>query len=299
MLFRSGALGDFLQSWPSLCALVKHWPDKEFLWAGRFDRQLWTSPLGFHACPPDIRHAVESIPSAQTWPEELEKTVVLWFGLQKSPSDLDFSRLLFLPGIRAGDSTPPRERYAQGLEQAGIRQFPGWIAEWRKLFGLAGPSSDNRTTVLLFPGAGHPLRCWPLDRFHKLADWLSRQGLNPCFILGPAEMDRGIRVQDFEHCVFWDLEALQTKLLQARMVVGNDTGPLHLAGYLGIPVVSLFGPSSPAQWAPLGAKVITLDKACSPCSQTGRVLCRNPLCMTEIECSTVQQAVLELLVQRA
>jgi ADP-heptose:LPS heptosyltransferase len=108
-------------------------------------------------------------------------------------------------------------------------------------------------------------------------------------------MDKDIRVQDFEHRTLWDLEALQTLLKQARLVVGNDTGPLHLAGYLGLPVISLFGPSSPAQWAPLGARVITLSKTCSPCSQTGKILCRDPVCMTEITCSAVQQTVAGIL----
>jgi ADP-heptose:LPS heptosyltransferase len=108
-------------------------------------------------------------------------------------------------------------------------------------------------------------------------------------------MERNIEVKNFEHCCLWDLDALQSVLLQGCLAVGNDTGPLHLAGYLGVPVVSLFGPSSPAQWSPLGARVVQQDLACSPCSQTGSISCHDPVCMTTIESSAVQQAVCEVL----
>lgn len=292
-----GALGDFLQTWPVLCSLAEHLPASKLVWAGRTDRQLWATPLGLQPCPPKLRQAVESIPSVRSWPETLRTTAVIWFGLQKSPAERPFPQLLFLPGILPGHDSPPREIYAQGIERAGVPIVEDWLVRFRELFRLEPEPASDQTTVLLFPGAGHPLRCWPLDSFLHLADWLDRQGLKPCFVLGPAEMERHVRVQDFEHCCLWDLQDLQTRLCQARLAVGNDTGPLHLAGYLGLPVVSLFGPSSAAQWAPVGARVVSLNLSCSPCSRTGQVSCQDPACMTGIGMAAVQQAVSEVLNQ--
>jgi len=294
LVVHRGALGDFLQAWPGLCSLAQRLPDANLIWAGRADRHIWTAPLGYRNCPPGFRQAVESIPSSQTWPERLENSAVIWFGLQKPPTELEFSRLLFLPGITPAEYLPPRKLYSKGLEQAGIDPIKDWLGHWRSLFSQPSPRS-RPPRVLLFPGAGHPLRCWPLERFIELAKWLVQQGLTPCFVLGPAEMERNIEIKNFEHCCLRDLQTLQSVLLQGCLAVGNDTGPLHLAGYLGVPVVSLFGPSSPAQWSPLGARVVQQTLACSPCSQTGTISCRDPVCMTTIECSAVEQAVCAVL----
>jgi ADP-heptose:LPS heptosyltransferase len=51
---------------------------------------------------------------------------------------------------------------------------------------------------------------------------------------------------------------LLNELSSAGVFVGNDSGPGHLAGILGIPTVVVFGPSNPTQWKPLGPHVSVL-----------------------------------------
>ena len=54
---------------------------------------------------------------------------------------------------------------------------------------------------------------------------------------------------------FDDLHDLACWLAGARVYIGNDSGPTHLAAAVGTPVVALFGPSDPAVWAPRGPRV--------------------------------------------
>jgi heptosyltransferase III len=51
---------------------------------------------------------------------------------------------------------------------------------------------------------------------------------------------------------------LAEALTGASAFVGNDSGPGHLAGVLGLPTVCLFGPTDPGRWKPLGPRVRTL-----------------------------------------
>ncbi len=54
---------------------------------------------------------------------------------------------------------------------------------------------------------------------------------------------------------FEDLYELACWLAAARIYIGNDSGPTHLAAAVGTPVVALFGPTDPAVWAPRGPRV--------------------------------------------
>ena len=58
-----------------------------------------------------------------------------------------------------------------------------------------------------------------------------------------------------------DLDLFLAVLARAKVFVSGDTGPLHFAAGLGVPTISLFGPSDPALWRPLGPRVRTLRSA--------------------------------------
>jgi ADP-heptose:LPS heptosyltransferase len=71
-------------------------------------------------------------------------------------------------------------------------------------------------------------------------------------------------------------------LERAEVFISGDTGPLHFAAGLGVPTISLFGPSSPVRWAPVGVRHRTLTG--SPCScGPGASVCQNAnFCLSAI-----------------
>ena len=99
----------------------------------------------------------------------------------------------------------------------------------------------------IHPFAGSPTKCWPLERFHELAQRLARSM--------PVEWCAGPEDELPGACRFEDLYELACWLATARIYIGNDSGPTHLAAAVGTPVVALFGPSDPAVWAPRGPHV--------------------------------------------
>lgn len=95
------------------------------------------------------------------------------------------------------------------------------------------------------------------------------------------------------------ISELCSSLLTAETVVGNDSGGIHLAAFLGVPSIAVFGSTSPAWTAPLGPKVkiIRGNAECSPCfSRTCRM--KTPVCLENIDPSVVAEAVKEYAVAR-
>ena len=294
LVVHKGALGDFLQIWPSLLALSRHFSEGPLYWAGREAYRLWTDPLGFIPCPGRIRHAVDRLYAAKTWPRELNGCRVLWFGLHTPPTTVHFPDLFFLPGIIPGRYTPPRRIYAAGLKRLEIPECRDWAQTWRSMFAQ-GRTGPGRPRVLIFPGAGHRAKCWPLPKYLELGTWMGKQGLEPVWVLGPAEAERGMEVQNFQLLQPMNLGQLQKALLEARLVIGNDSGPMHLAGHLGLPGLALFGPAAAVHWGPIGLTCLQAETSCSPCTQNGHIRCAQPVCMDGISTDTAKDALASLV----
>lgn len=113
--------------------------------------------------------------------------------------------------------------------------------------------------VGLFPGAGHPGRCWPLEQFVELADFLIRNdGVRPIIFVGPEErhLIQKMRAIFPTQCVILEkLSIPQLAAAQARLAVfvSNDTGPVHIAAAVGTPIVVLIDLPRPHAYVPTGA----------------------------------------------
>ncbi len=112
--------------------------------------------------------------------------------------------------------------------------------------------------VGLFPGAGHPSRRWPLDRFAELADFLTRNDhVRVLVFLGPEE--RALRSRRSatipannsrsDRLTIPEVAAAQARL---AVFVSNDTGPMHIASAVGTPVVLLLDKRAPQSYLPQG-----------------------------------------------
>ena len=131
------------------------------------------------------------------------------------------------------------------------------------------PSPFAGAPVLLHPGSGGARKNWPLDRFRTVLEQLRSDGMALQFLLGPAELHLAQRLADMGPVTMPEnLTALADTLGAAAGFIGNDSGVTHLAAFLGLPTVAVFGPSDPVRWRPIGpaVKVVGGEGAtCAPC----------------------------------
>ncbi|MGO9124467.1 MAG: glycosyltransferase family 9 protein [Terriglobales bacterium] len=122
--------------------------------------------------------------------------------------------------------------------------------------------------VLLNPGAGWGSKQWPPERFGLVAKQLAEDGLRSLVNFGPGEEKLAQTVEAASagaaEMVDCTLTALIALARRARLFIGGDTGPMHLAAALGVPVVALFGPTNPARNGPFGTRSIVLRSPLSP-----------------------------------
>ncbi|MFW6324618.1 MAG: glycosyltransferase family 9 protein [Desulfovibrionales bacterium] len=296
ILVHKGALGDFLQAWPSILAIRQTYFKAELLWAGSGTYSCWLGQLGITPCPAIVRKKIDSLYWSGTFPEELEGKRIIWFGLSKNNLAVNNADLWFLFGVRPDIFIPPRDLYLAQLTERGIL-VPDWTFEWRRLF----PSNPdkNENLVLLFPGAGHPMKCWPAVQFFALADWLREIGMDPLFLLGPAERERGMISSVFPSRSPRDMQELHEIIRSASFAVGNDCGPMHLAGYQGLRGLALFGPTCSRRWSPWGMEVTRSEVSCSPCTATASIHCRENTCMEAISLQSVRKRLSDLFEKRS
>lgn len=113
--------------------------------------------------------------------------------------------------------------------------------------------------VGLFPGAGHPGRCWPLEKFAELADFLWRNdGGRSIVFLGPEERGMAQQVRELfpPACIILDkltIPQLASALARLAVFVSNDTGPVHIAAAVGTSVLVLLDRVDRHAYIPLAA----------------------------------------------
>jgi heptosyltransferase-1 len=128
--------------------------------------------------------------------------------------------------------------------------------------------------AILNPGAGWGAKRWPAERYGEVARKLADQGVRSILNYGPAEeeLTRGAEAASggtakAMTCSVSELIALTRR---ARIFIGGDTGPLHLAAALRVPVVAIFGPTDPARNGPYGTRSVVLRCAESVTSHARR-----------------------------
>ena len=156
----------------------------------------------------------------------------------------------------------------------------------------------QRPLVILSPGAAYgPAKRWPATRFARLAALF--QAKNDAAILiigsaGEAEIAAAIVSSLNDKPAVLTGQTTLPQLLGlislASLFVSNDTGPMHLANALRVPVVAIFGPTDPKVTGPFErpAAVIKKDVPCWPCSY--RACPYDHRCMAQIEPEEVYRA---------
>jgi ADP-heptose:LPS heptosyltransferase len=115
-------------------------------------------------------------------------------------------------------------------------------------------------TVYLHPGAGKLKNRWPAECFAAVARELLARGRAVALLEGPQD---GGTVAAVESALGRRLPVvrgetipnLAARFARAALYIGNDTGPLHLAGAVGAPTIGVYGWTDPREWAPVGRSV--------------------------------------------
>ena len=139
---------------------------------------------------------------------------------------------------------------------------------------VAALTADLQDFAILNPGAGWGAKMWPADRYGQVAKKLAENGLRSLVNYGPGEEQLAVAVETASEgaarkvsCSVSELIALTRR---ARLFIGGDTGPMHLAAALRIPIVAIFGPTNPARNGPFATQSIVLRNASSRTDHTRR-----------------------------
>ena len=186
---------------------------------------------------------------------------------------------------------------------ARLRAPPDLVSWARDELKRATGKADWKRLVGIHPRASHgPAKCWPLENYARLTSLLVKEDGCAVVVFGNAieaelagKVARAGGTRAFSLAGETNLQQLAALISLCRVFVANDTGPLHLAAALGVPVVGIFGSSDPAATAPRGERVRTIYKSipCSPCLR--RICPTDFRCMTEISVEEVLAALEELL----
>jgi len=179
---------------------------------------------------------------------------------------------------------------------------PGIISRARDFIEKETGGSDSDRLVGLHPRASHgPAKCWPLEHYARLARLLVQEKNATVLVFGreheremAASVVRPAAPRAFNLAGKTDLKELAALIKLCRVLVANDTGPLHLGAALGVPVVGLFGSSDPAATGPRGpfSRIIYKNPPCGPCLK--RFCPTDFICMTSITPEEVISTVDEL-----
>ena len=176
-----------------------------------------------------------------------------------------------------------------------LRDEPAEALE--KLAAADGPR------ILIQPGAGWGNKRYPTERLGQVARLLeSELGLRSWVAAGPGEEDLAGDVVaesagSAEALVAPSLAFLATFLRRSRLVIGGDTGPIHLAHALGTPVLCLMGPTAPETNGPYGDSEAALWREL-PCSFCHKRFDEAKLCLTDLQPAEIVERAHYLLQRR-
>lgn len=282
LIFHAGALGDFVLTWPLALALARLYPQSRVYYvtaAGKgklAERALRVDSTdletgGWHGLFSDgaalPAGAEKLLASAHTVVSFLTDGADAWAANVRRIAGAEAALVPLVAPTRA---VLPQAGYEQ--EHASefiVRQLAGWpaLAEATRQIlrsvnerGVATRPAANGG-VVIHPGSGGADKCWPIENYVELARRLIADGRRVTFTVGEVELDRwpeaelarleAVAVVRRQR----DLLELLELLKAAERFIGNDSGPAHLAGILGVPTTVVFGPTDPAVWRPLGPQV--------------------------------------------
>ncbi len=330
LVIRRRALGDAIVSLPAVLALRDALPCAQVdLVVDRALSPLFTSVAGIEILTWDGRDRSHTI----RWIRELRRRrydlvidylstpqTALWTALSGARWRVGYDlrwrswaynvRVPRLGGARSRIRQFAGESFVDPLRALGLDSKP-----WRPGAGSTVADTDlgaaystwisqrptgPRPTVGLILSATWPAKAWSMTEAARLARQLIDDGIDLVLIPGPGEEaylnPLLVDVPDLACAPSTDLRELADLVARLDLLVATDTGPRHLAAEMGVPTVTLYGPTDPAGWNqehPLHVAVRT-GESCSPCDLTHCPLPDHP-CLTNLSATAVGEAVRSVL----
>ena len=293
LIVRLSAVGDAIQTMPVACALRERFPDAFLAWAVESRAaallrghealdELIELPRGWLKSPGGVwrlRRRLHDLQFDTTIDvQSLTKSALLaWLSGAKrrigfgNPGGRELSRW-FNNQLVDPKATHVVDRYLELLrpfeiESPTVRfQVPEHEADRAAAKAMIGELGLAAGFAIINPGAGWPSKLWPTDRYAAVARHLGDAWHLPTLVVwaGPAERTMAEQVAAAGATVSiappTTLPELAALVRRARLFVGADTGPLHLAAAVGTPCVGLYGPWPASRHGPYGPQHIALQK---------------------------------------
>jgi heptosyltransferase-2/heptosyltransferase-3 len=165
-------------------------------------------------------------------------------------------------------AAPEETAFRFPIEPGDRLYIDGYLREW----GI----EPQQKVICIHPGSGTRVKLWADDRWAQVADALHEQFSAPVvFTGGDHELPLVQRMAGYmSHtaCLMvgnTSVTQLAALFSRAQVVLGPDSGPMHLAVAVGAPTVTLFGPADPEEFGPWGSPdkhaVLTSNIGCRPC----------------------------------
>jgi len=232
----------------------------------------------------------------------------------------NFGRLFLTHGVRSDENQNNREAYLSLLKIFGVpvhyQKSHYYLSEQEDRF-LEAFIEENRIgaeeqLIAVSPGGGRNIkqtmltRLWPVDRYVELLGNILQAGpYRIVLIAGPDDgpviqpiLDRFPRCIDTRTLSFGEKASI---LRRCRLLVGNDSAPIHMASAMSLPTYSLWGPTNPKRYGdPLPHHTTFFKKiACSPCYLYGEFpACNDNQCMQAISVAEVWETLQAALSQK-
>ncbi len=190
-------------------------------------------------------------------------------------------------------------------DERKLQLIPGKAAEDAITSRLQSAGLENKAFIHIHPTSRWLFKCWPHEKTAELIERLQVEGHAIVITSAPdrTELDMVERILNklsrppVNFAGQLALKELAVLASRARLFVGVDSAPMHIAAAMKIPVVVLFGPSGEALWGPwqVPSRVITTGHSCRPCGNDGCGGGKLSECLTDIPVKAVAAAINELL----
>ena len=193
-----------------------------------------------------------------------------------------------------------------GADDKGLSLVPGAQAEAEVEAVLARHGLSEHGFIHLHPASRWQFKCWPAERTAQLIDLLQQAGERVVLTAAPTAEERALvdailsktKTPLLNLAGALSLKSLAALTRRARLFIGVDSAPMHIAAAMGTPVVALFGPSGELEWGPWGVPHRVVSSQLHPCRPCGNDGCGGSKvsdCLNTLPVEAVLNAVRELL----